>query len=403
MTPKLQTDFAIDAANVPELTCGRQLSGSEGVTQRCLDVGASDALPLRLDAGQGGSGIGGFLKFRVGGRSGIIRWRNFFWGKKLLGVDKRAAEGGVVAGPRAIETGFALEMGAHGFHFGVEVIEIVQHQGFREHRQFGRAEVVLAVVTDDEVLDHRLEFVRESGLESELGLQHFQFNDHVAKKLTPGGIGERAVVGKFVNLADVVQKRSSKEEIAIDLGIVTAHQVAGTEQRDDVIEQTANVGVMQGLGRGSVAVGGRDFRIGHEGLDERLEMRIFERGDKSRQGLPEFVDILGGLGKIVREVDLAVTQLAQLVHSELKAVLVFVDEALDFEEVILLEGVENFFDVVPHFGFELAAAVAERERQIRFPSLLGLDLLSHDDESRGDDLVLLPRAITDIEVFHALW
>ncbi len=118
--------------------------------------------------------------------------------------------------------------------------------------------------------------------------------------------------------------------------------------------------------------------------------------------MPELVDVLGGLGKIVGEVDLGFTQLAQLVDGELKAVLVLVDETFDLEEVILLEGVENFFDVVPHFGFELAAAVAEREREVRLAGLLGLDLLADDDEGRGNDLVLLSRAVADVEIFHGL-
>ncbi len=98
----------------------------------------------------------------------------------------------------------------------------------------------------------------------------------MAKKLPLGGVGERAIVGEFVNLADVVQKGAGEKEIAIDLGIVTAHQITRTEQRDHVIEQTADVGVMQSLGCGSVTIGGSDFRIGHERLDERLEMRILK-------------------------------------------------------------------------------------------------------------------------------
>ncbi len=152
----------------------------------------------------------------------------------------------------------------------------MQHESFGEHGQLGRAEIVLAVMADDEVLDHDLEFVGEAGLQGELGLQHFQFDDHVAEQLALGGVGEGAVVGEFVNLADVVQKCAGEQKVAIDLGIVLAHQIAGTEQRDDVIEQSADVGVMQSLGGGGVAVGGGDFRIGHEGLDERLEMRILE-------------------------------------------------------------------------------------------------------------------------------
>ena len=77
----------------------------------------------------------------------------------------------------------------------------------------------------------------------------------------------------------------------------------------------------------------------------------------------------------------------------LEAVLVFVDQALDLEEVILLEGVENFFDVVPHLGFDLAAAVAEGERQIGLAGFLGLDLLGDHDKSGGDDLVFVLGAV----------
>ena len=90
---------------------------------------------------------------------------------------------------------------------------------------------------------------------------------------------------------------------------------------------------------------------------------------------------LGGLGKVVGEVDFGFAQLAQLVDGELKAVLVLVDEAFDLKEIVLLEGVEDFFDVIPHFGFELAAAVAESEREVGLAGFLGLDLLADDDES----------------------
>src|ERR1035438_368458 len=126
-------------------------------------------------------------------------------------------------------------------------------------------------MADDEVLDHRLEFVGKGGLKSELGLQHLQFDDHVTKKLALRGVGERAVVGELVNLADIMQKCAGEKQVAVDLRVVLAHQVAGAEQRDDVIEQATDVGVMQGLGRGSVAVRGGYFRIGHKGLDERFQ------------------------------------------------------------------------------------------------------------------------------------
>src|SRR5205085_2218901 len=51
-------------------------------------------------------------------------------------------------------------------------------------------------------------------------------------------------------------------------------------------------------------------------------------------------------------------------------------------------------------GFELSAAVAERERQIGFPGLLAFHLLGGDHERRGDDLVLMRATVADIEILH---
>src|SRR5580693_7268117 len=77
-------------------------------------------LTPRIDAGQGGSWIGGFVEFGVEGSCGIFLRSGLFRSEKLFGVQERARECGVVAGPGAVDGGFALELGAHGFHFGVE-------------------------------------------------------------------------------------------------------------------------------------------------------------------------------------------------------------------------------------------------------------------------------------------
>src|SRR5271157_1237711 len=196
-------------------------------------------------------------------------------------------------------------------------------------------------MADDEVLDQGFEFVGEAGNESELGLQHFQFDDHVAEKLAAVGIGERTVVGQLVNLADVEQERAGEKKIAVHLGIVPRNQIAGAEQRDDVVEQAADVGVMERLGGRSIAVCGGDFRIGHEGLHQRFEMRILDGGDEVAQGLPQLVNVFGGLGQVVGKVNLGFAQFAQLVDGELEAVLVLVDQALDLEEIILFESLED--------------------------------------------------------------
>src|SRR5215470_1786988 len=100
-----------------------------------------------------------------------------------------------------------------------------------------------------------------------------------------------------------------------------------------MIEQSADIGMMQSFRSRGVAIRGCDFRIGHESLHESLEVWIAKRSDEAGKSSPELVDILRGLGKIVGEVDFGFAQLAQLVDRELVAVLILVDQALDLEEI----------------------------------------------------------------------
>ena len=87
---------------------------------------------------------------------------------------------------------------------------------------------------------------------------------------------------------------------------------------------------------------------------------------------------------------------------ELEAVLVLVDQAFDLDEVILLEAVDGVLDVVPHLGFDVAAAIAEGQSQIGLAALLGFDLLGDDDEGRSDDLVLVLNAVGNEKFLHRL-
>src|ERR1022692_3942316 len=151
-------------------------------------------------------------------------------------------------------------------------------------------------MADDEVLDKNLEFLGKVGELGKFGLQHFQFDDHVPEQLAARRVRERAIVSEFVNLADIVQKSAGKQQITIDLRIVLAHQVAGTEKRNYVIEQSADIGMVQSLGGGSIAIGLGNVRVGHESFHQRPEIGIANGIDESCQGLPELADVFGGLG-----------------------------------------------------------------------------------------------------------
>src|SRR5580698_1266919 len=127
---------------------------------------------------------------------------------------------------------------------------------------------------------------------------------------------------------------------------------------------------MQSLGGGGVAVGLGNLRVSHESLDQSFEMGIAKGSNESRQGLPQLADILGRFGQVIGEIDLGVAQATQFVNRDLEAVLVFVEQAFDLEEVVLLEGVDRVLDVIPHLGFDLTGSITQDERQIGLSSLL---------------------------------
>ena len=77
-------------------------------------------------------------------------------------------------------------------------------------------------------------------------------------------------------------------------------------------------------------------------------------------------------------------------------------QAFDLEVVVLIVGVENVVDVVPHLGFDLTAAVAEGQGEVWLAGLLGLDLFGDYHECRGDDFVFVAATVANIEILHGL-
>src|SRR5207253_8480586 len=100
------------------------------------------------------------------------------------------------------------------------------------------------------------------------------------------------MIRKLVNFANIVQKGPGEQQVAVDLGIIAADDITGAKERDNVVEQSANVSVMQTLGSRGIAVRRGNFGIGHEWLDQRPEMLVLESCHKACKRLPEFADVL---------------------------------------------------------------------------------------------------------------
>src|SRR5260370_12947919 len=139
----------------------------------------------------------------------------------------------------------------------------------------------MAVVADDQVLKQSLQFVWEIWNLRNLRLQHFKVKEHVPKQVAAGGVGQRPAVRELINLANVVQEGAREQQVAIDLRIISANQIAGAKQRNHVVQKPADVGVVQSLGRGCAAILQSDLRILHEGLNQQFQVRVMKRTDES--------------------------------------------------------------------------------------------------------------------------
>ncbi len=85
-------------------------------------------------------------------------------------------------------------------------------------------------MADDQMLKQSFQLIGKSGNRRELGLQHLQLNDHVAEQLPATAIGKRPSVGKLMDFADIVEEGAGQQQVAIDLRIVSANQIAGAKQ-----------------------------------------------------------------------------------------------------------------------------------------------------------------------------
>ncbi len=85
---------------------------------------------------------------------------------------------------------------------------------------------------------------------------------------------------------------------------------------------------------------------------------------------------------------------------ELGAILEDLQQSLDLDEIVALEGVDHVGDVIPHLGVHFAGAVAKQERKVRLSRFFLPHIFDMDQESGRDHLIRLQ--IADIGRFHEL-
>ena len=104
---------------------------------------------------------------------------------------------------------------------GVELIQVVENNGFRRSRSPQCASIDLAVVTDNEVLQHVLDLDGKSFHPRHVSLENLQTQGDVSYELAARRVAQAARGAKLLDLADVVEDGSSNQPIPIESGVVS--------------------------------------------------------------------------------------------------------------------------------------------------------------------------------------
>ena len=224
----------------------------------------------------------------------------------------------------------------------------------------------------------------------------------VADELAFEGVVEGVVPGEFADFADVVEDGAGYEEVGVDFGVEGRGGEADADEREDVLEEAAEPGVVEALGGGGFDELGADGGVVEEGEDEAAEVGVAEGVDVAAELGGHGGDVVLGGGDEVGGVDLGGGGEAELGEGDLELALVLRDLALGFDVAAGGAGLESFGEVFPHAGFELAGLVGEGEGEVLAACLAIAGADGRDAEEAGDGLVLETCGVGDEEVFHGL-
>src|SRR5580765_5012792 len=82
-------------------------------------------------------------------------------GEEAVGSEHAAFQGAVEGRPVPYSL-IGSEGRTHCGHLGIEVVQIMEHQGFAEHRQLGRTEFIFSMMRNEHVLDECFQCGRKS-------------------------------------------------------------------------------------------------------------------------------------------------------------------------------------------------------------------------------------------------
>src|ERR1700674_939756 len=126
---------------------------------RRKSVSVTPAMGARTAAGR-------MVRSRIWKDVGIMELRRLLCGRALdlqefVETEEFASEGAAVGRPLRF-AGIDGERRAHCRELGIQIIHVVEGHGFTDHGELGRAELILAVMADEKMLDDSLQVGREA-------------------------------------------------------------------------------------------------------------------------------------------------------------------------------------------------------------------------------------------------
>jgi hypothetical protein len=218
-----------------------------------------------------------------------------------------------------------------------------------------------AVVAQDDVQHALLQLLGEAGQLLDAAAHAVVAERDLALQAALVGHVDRRVAGVGLQLADVVQQRARDRDVAVDPREGRADRADGLGDREAVLQQAVQVGLVVALGGGRDAV--ERPRLGaltEEGVQQPAQVRVLHGGEQLAEVGLHVVDAarraVVQLGRVVG----AVERRAQLQDRDLRApALVHLVAPDDVYGRARAAELQRLGDVVPDHGRHAAGAVAE--------------------------------------------
>ena len=207
---------------------------------------------------------------------------------------------------------------------------------------------------------------------------------------------------QLAHLADVVEDRAGDQQVSVDLRVERRRGQTHPHQGQHMLEQAANPGMMQHLGRRRRTKRRPNLRIIQKRQHQPLQVEILEMSHDRAQIRVHLLDRKARNRLKICCVHFCFSGSAHARQRDLPAILVLRDLALHLDVTTRAAGRKYVRKLFPHARFERPGLVAQGQREILAVS--SFSFAQHDPretEEGGNLRVLKTRSVGHVESFHA--